>query len=961
MHFQNLITIVPLSGPDPDPSDLTERAARATMDSFQVLWHPALLNRSNTLPAWVRAADPPVAAPGQLILVPEPSRRFLSHAWEDQARAGGARVIAGDECLDRFLARLRDELPSGFFDQPSDDVVADFFALGLARLWLEMLTAYMKHTSTLDDRFDKEVLAAASAAVVGEVATHQNHRDAAFQLLREAREQLYAAEIHLLDLVLVDPRAGLERLPQQLKLGRPLNLFLSGRTAEELRRRDPAAADALRLDLDSADVEIVGGEFDEVASTLLPLESHLWQFYRGEQAYRESLGRAPVVFGRRRFGLARHVWQLISRHEFASATHFCFDDGRVPDRPDAKVRWEAPDSGTVETLNRVPFAADRAIEFLKFPWRLSQTIARDFVATIGLVHWPAPEAHWYADLLRITRHAPIFGRFSTLSHYFQTTDPSSLSASALNDEYVSPFLAFAQQRGSRDPISSFARHHRLRARLDAVRSLTTIEQSIRACWTAQQPDLADVEYLLETDANDVSTRLNETEDSVTRRLAERLGCVSASALEETAGAERPASGVIVMNPLGFDRRVIVPLPSSGIRAATDETARAATRCVSVNVPGFGFQWVSSDGPASDPADGADVVVDGQTIRNGILEVEIDEATGGIRSLRHATTRFAQLGQQLTAVGVPTGRDPIYDPAYGPDGYTAAGAPAGPIKTTMQARRTTVVAAGPQLADVVVEGDLCASAGAADAGALRLAAFRQSYRLGRGQAVVLLTIEFTDLVDGALDGKSGPWQSYIASRFAWPDADAVLVRAVGTLPEPTRAPRPESPYFVEVHGRRTRTAILTGGLPFHQRVGGRMLDVLLVTPTETCRRFELGLGIDLSNPFQAALDLITPPAMIATDGGPPASGPAGWFFHLDARNVVVTSLAPLGGERRGVRLRLFETAGRYTRANLRCLRPVADAQTTDFHCQRLARLYPEGDVVPFDLAPREITQVEVEFA
>jgi alpha-mannosidase len=960
MPFQHLITIVPLSGPDPDPTELTERAARATMDSFQVLWHPALLNRSNRLPTWVRASDPPVATPGQLILVPEPSRRFLPHAWEDQARAGGARVIAGDETLERFLARLRDELPSGFFSQPSDEVVADFFALGLARLWLEMLTAYMKHVSTLDDRFDKEVLAAASAAVVGDPATHQNHREAAFQLLREAREQLYAAEIHLLDLVLVDPRAGLDRLPQQRKLTGPVNLILSGRTADELRRRDPATADALRLEIDSADVEIIGGEFDEIASTLLPIESHLWQFRRGEQAYRNAFGRAPTVFGRRRFGLARHVWQLISRHEFAYATHFCFDDGRVPDRPDAKVRWEAPDSGTVETLNRVPFAADRALEFLKFPWRLSQTIARDFVATIGLVHWPAPDAHWYDDLIRITRHAPVFGRFSTLSHYFQTTDPSSLSASAASDDYVSPFLAFAHQRAQRDPISYFARRHMLRAKLDAVRALATIDNIIRSRWSAEHPDLADIETQLETDGDDVAARLEAAQHDAIGRLA-RLLLSTQNSVAPAEGAGQggeAARGVLVLNPLSFDRRVVVPLPARS--AAEIETP--SSRYVSANVPGFGFQWVSSDAPNLDVvADAPEVVIEGSTIRNGILEVELDEATGGIRSLRHATTRFAQLGQQLAAVGVPTSRDPIYDPAYGPDGYSAAGAPAGPIKTTMRPRTTTTVASGPELAELVVEGDLVASSGSDDVTTLPLVGFRQTYRLARGETILRLTIELTGLSDGALDPQTGPWQSYIASRFAWPDADAVLVRAVGTLPESTRAPRPESPYFVEVHGRRTRTAILTGGLPFHQRSGNRMLDVLLVTPTETCRRFELGLGIDLVNPFQSALDLVTPAAMIASDVGPPSSGPAGWFFHLDARNVVVTSLAPLGGERRGLRLRLFETAGRYTRANLRCLRPVADAQTTDFHGQRLARLYPEGDVVPLDLAPREITQIEVEFA
>jgi hypothetical protein len=41
--------------------------------------------------------------------------------------------------------------------------------------------------------------------------------------------------------------------------------------------------------------------------------------------------------------------------------------------------------------------------------------------------------------------------------------------------------------------------------------------------------------------------------------------------------------------------------------------------------------------------------------------------------------------------------------------------------------------------------------------------------------------------------------------------------------------------------------------------------------------------------------------------------------------------------------------------------VAEARLTDFRGQRLATLDVQGDTVHLDLAPREITQLEVEFA
>jgi hypothetical protein len=85
------------------------------------------------------------------------------------------------------------------------------------------------------------------------------------------------------------------------------------------------------------------------------------------------------------------------------------------------------------------------------------------------------------------------------------------------------------------------------------------------------------------------------------------------------------------------------------------------------------------------------------------------------------------------------------------------------------------------------------------------------------------------------------------------------------------------------------------------------------------------------------------------------------MHLDVRNVVITSVTALENGGTGVRLRLFESAGRYTRGRLRCLRNVTEARLIDFRGQRLATLDTQGDTVLLDLAPREITQLEIEFA
>jgi alpha-mannosidase len=947
MLFEKLIAVVPLSRLDPELAEITEPIAQATLGCFQCLWHPAILSRGATLPVWSLASDPPLAAPGYLILVPEPSRPMLPAGWVEQARAATATVIECGASRARVMAQMKDELPTeigrvGLVEADS------FYALGLAVLYLEMLTSYMHHGSTLDqDHLQKEALAAASAAVVGDVATRDDHLRAAFQLLTEARERLYGADIHLLDLCLVDPRAGMDRLGMQLSGERPISLFATGRTVEELQRRDAATAEQLKRMLDESKADLVGGEYEEVASTLLPFESHLWQFRRGQQAYRNVLGRVPVIFGRRRFGFARHVLQLLGRMEMLYLVHFCFDDGVFPTKPDPKVRWEAPDSSTVESLARIPFSAENAAEFLRFPARLARTIASDFVATLTMVHWPMPDAPWYRDLLHMTRFANVFGKLSTLSHYFQATEPASISSSLHNDDFVSPYLAHDHLNSSINPIGQYPRRHRARAQLEQVRWMTAAVYSLGSEPIDSTADeLESIESLLEQCDPEYRSQILTAEKAALDRIAD-LVC-------PPAATSQP--GVLIINGLSFDRRVIVPLRSrltdQGDASYSDSATGDTTRWSSHTVPGTGFAWIPSEPPLSSSDAATAATAEDRTIRNQFVEIEIDAVSGGIRSLRDRANRLPQLAQQLVVVGAEQG---IADAPSG----VGTGASVQSTKSEMRATSVSVLSPGPELACLEVVGQLVAKPGN-DMDDPPLARFRQTYRLVRGQAVVRVEVSIYDIRPGALDPRANPWQSYLASRFAWPDSRSVLSRGLGTLAESTRSARPESPYFVEIHGRRQRVAILTGGLPFHQRVGQRMLDTLLITATEQERSFVFGIGVDLANPFLAALDLMTPVAMIDRPG-PPRNGPAGWLFHLDARNVVITSIGPLGAGRRGVRMHVFESAGRYTRAQLRCPRNIAEARLTDFLGQRLATLDTQGDTVKLDLAPREITQLEIEFA
>jgi alpha-mannosidase len=263
----------------------------------------------------------------------------------------------------------------------------------------------------------------------------------------------------------------------------------------------------------------------------------------------------------------------------------------------------------------------------------------------------------------------------------------------------------------------------------------------------------------------------------------------------------------------------------------------------------------------------------------------------------------------------------------------------------------VTSSGPALGEIVCRGRLL------DLEGRRLAGYRQTLQLWRGSQVLLLDVELE--IDE--EPRADPWNSYYAARFAWADEAADLLRSVGGGSEPTDAKRLEAPLFVEARTETTRTAILTGGLPYHRRIGFRMLDTLLVVRGESRRRFRLGLGFDLPYALPAALELISP-LPIAEGTAPPRPAASSWLFHVDARNLVATHWEPLvetSAEPRvaGFRVRLLEIEGRGGRARLRAFRPIASARQTDFQHQTLATLPTQDDAIQIDFAAHEWVQVE----
>jgi alpha-mannosidase len=249
---------------------------------------------------------------------------------------------------------------------------------------------------------------------------------------------------------------------------------------------------------------------------------------------------------------------------------------------------------------------------------------------------------------------------------------------------------------------------------------------------------------------------------------------------------------------------------------------------------------------------------------------------------------------------------------------------------------------------------------------RLASFVQRFRLWTGRPILEIEVNVSDVDPAWLEhaARSDPWSVYLACRWAWPDANSMLRRLVLWVPELTELDRPETPDALDITTRTQRTALLFGGLAYHRKPSGRMLDTLLLTGGETCRSFTLGVVLDLEYPFHAAQDLVTSAAVIATENGPPALGVAGWLARVDHQNVAISRVefTENAGERGwGLVFHLLETAGQSGRCRLRLFRNPTWARQVDFLGETIVDLSVEGDGVQVDLTPHELARVEVTLA
>lgn len=929
---------------------LNEDEMAAWLNGFIVLWHPALLLGGEKPPRVDSAYDHEQPTAGRAYVMPDSPPQFLPDDWPDRVRAAGALKLPAHPDRDLTVRAMADAIRAAgqtdegreYFGTPEQLALLDlpmekvqpFFGIGFGYLMVDSLFEAMDHEKLLDlAGFWTDVHEAVQALLKpnADDAVEAHLRNAAAKLL-SAREVLYAVNIHLLDVWRLDEDKLEIPPPAALAAGTALNVMATGRRLERLAEQAPDRVKQLHVKLDEAIqppiLEVIGGVYREREDALLPVESQLWNLRKGRAATREVLGANVEVLARRRSANHPHVPAWVQATGLRRALLVSFDGAVTPNHRSTVVNWSSPDGKAIDAFTRVPAAAHKAETFFNLVYALHQSITNDSAPTLAILHQAEPAFPLYEDWLALSKLGPVLGEWTTFSRYFSDALAGEYIGTANPDDFFADYLEERTNAHRPDPVSAFAAHVRARRRLDAALTIAAIYRCLSAAGPTDEENTL-LEQLKKAEDEIESTGLDPVpadaargfaiEDPWAKKLADRLQIRAAEHIP----------GFLLLNPCAFTRRVALeldgvtgPLPIEGpVKAAQVDADKAR---VVAEIPPLGFAWL--------PACGSPGVVqlsksrmrlaEGNIVRNEYFEAEIDPATGGIKAFRDTRTKVPRLGMQL-----------VYNPGSRAEGRS--------IKVTQN---------GSALGEIVSEGVLLNEQNE------ELALFRVRLRAWFTRPVLDVRIE----LEPRHAPTGYPWHAYYGARFAWREERSALLRGVNGLSMQTGHTRPVSPDFVEVKLGRSGTTILTGGLPFHQRQGPRMLDVILIPEGEQARAFDLGLALDRDYPMQAAVGMVSPLGVVPTTKGPPHIGPSGWLFHVDSPNLLLINLRPAADGSRSFIATLLETSGVHGgSAELRCVRDPVGAVLVDGDDQATTGLTVVGDAVRLEYAAGELFRVKVD--
>lgn len=924
---------------------LNEDEMGAWLNAIICLWHPAILWGTDSPPRVDSAYEHEQPKAGRMYVLPETPPQFLPDDWDDRLHAIGAIRLPAHSTREATWSSFYEKITESaqkpetqeYFNKPEilqllelpEEAVQPFYGLGFGYMMIDTLFEAMDHDKLLDlAGFWSDIQLGIQTLLDKAPAEEtENHLKNAAQKLLSAREVLYSVNIHLLDLWdLTEQTAGCP--PLALATGNPLSILCNAKTLEQLPA-DLLTTISSKMDeaIQPPILEVIGGIYRDREDGILPVESQLWNLRHGREVTKRLLKTNVEVLARKQSASHPQTPCYVQQTGFRRAFLSSFDGATTPSYRATIVNWTSPDGKSIDAFTRVPSSTAKAETFFNLVHTLHQSISQDSAPTVSIIHDRETVQPFYADWLALSKLGPVLGEWSTFTRYFSDAMAGEYVGVSNADDFFIDYLEQRVNARRADVVSGFARHARERRQLDAAYAFAAINRVMAAAPFEGDPaqQLAALHALENTrETAGVDGIIGQEYPEIAKNTTYWAKWLT-SRLQSRSAENQP--GYMVLNPCMFTRRVTLELDkANGHLPITDPLKAAQTDAdqtrVVVEVPPLGFAWIPATGNPA-PAKPRVRMADGHTIRNEFLEAEIDEATGGIKAIRDVKTRSSRIGMQL-----------VFNPG-----------------SRSECRGVQITKNGAALGEITSTGVLFNEANE------EIAEFKLRLRAWLTRPMIDVKIDITP----KMKPTGYPWHSYYGARFAWRDERAAIVRGVNGAAMRTDHNRPMSADFVDIRLGRFGTTIVTGGLPFHQRQGSRMLDVILVPECEETASFELGLALDREYPMQAAFGFVSPVSVIPTTKGPPHVGPLGWLFQVDSPNLLLLGLRPTADGKRSMIATFLETSGVHGgTANLICVRDPISATMIDGDDQQANGLSINGDAVQLDFAAGELFRVRIDF-
>ena len=845
---------------------LDEELLAQILNGFLSLWHPNAIAKSIKPPKIISYQDTHEIDDESLVCLVDLSNNESHGIMNKKTFSACSEKMGTVQNLSDLLKALHNETIET--QAPELDY---FFAVGFAYQMVNSLFEAMQHENLLShESIWEECVQAANKYLQSDWEGAKENLRSAGALIQSGREVLHSSSIHLLDFAPIKNLTGL--LIPNIETGNPVNIIAS---AKELSELPPVELEKIKDWFNSEQVEICGGLFNDNPETVGPLTSRIWNLKKGRETLLNLVGKEVKIFAKTTQGLSADTPRVLHLAGFSKALLMPHGENNIPTFRGPVFSWSSSIGRQIETFCREPFSSSTNHTFFHLAFHLGKLLQQDSSPTLAFFKTTSNSSVFYNYLLKANSLAPIFGNWLTMSNYLHEVYPSEYPGPISQDDFKTETL----QLHPNAPISGQINHLKNRRTLDCASNIASILNVLGS----NQPE-ALRQFANDWTETEIQTEQNPlTINQAPSELFQRAGALLAERILQRG--EDGKNGILLLNPCSFTRRIGMetdsisgPQAAKGVLAANQLMDKSESI---IEVPGLGYTWVPLADIANPPKfSNKFKLADENSVRNEFFEAEIDRNSGGLKAFRDLKTRANRLSQQLVAN----------------------------LGSTMKADTIRVSSTGPLFGEIQSEGTITGTNQEV------IAKFKQTIRAWLGRPMLELNIEInpTEPIRG------DRWSNYIASRFAWPHDQVTMHRGHEGRVASTYNLRMESCDFIEWKWGPRKTFLFTKGLSYFEKQGDSKIDTLLITEGENQTHFSMGLSMDRDHPFQMAMALDSPIYIQKVSKGAPPAGPTGWFFHIDAPNLVLHQIS-FKAEESSAYLLLEETEGFATPCDIRCVK------------------------------------------